>query len=323
MSQFTVVIPTFNRASLVPKAIESVLAQTHPAAEIIVVDDGSKDNTREVLAAYGSRIRPIHQANAGLSGARNSGIQAATSEWIAFLDDDDEYTPQRLAIAAESIRRRPNIAVHATNTALVTEGAEDQDLFVMRGHQPTEHMLLERPLEWILRGCFFAQSLVVRRSDLIAAGSFRRTFYEDMDLGIRLAARGAWVIDARRSLRLIRRAGDALNLSRQWRSRPVENFEALVRIHREALQLNGITPRELAIVRSGLATNLFELGVSLRLKGENRRAREAFLEAARTFPRFHSRVKSLSAVLLGGVAASFFEGMRRRRERTLRSATAS
>lgn len=320
MTEISVIIPTYNRAALVPKAIESVLAQTHAAAEIIVVDDGSKDNTREVLAAYGGRVRAIHQENSGLSGARNAGIEAARSEWVAFLDDDDEFTADRLEIAAESIRLHPDVIVHATNTALVLEGGSGENLFALRGYPLVEHMLLERPLEWILRGCFFAQTLVVRKSDLITVGLFRRTFYEDLDLTVRLAGLGSWVVDSRTSLHLIRRTGDDMNLSSQWRSRPVENFEALVRIHRDALRISRLSPSEVSMVRSGLATNLFELGVSLRMNGEVGRAQEAFREAASLFPRWRSRLKSVAALLSGKAGAKVFDRLRRSRERSLRSA---
>ena len=198
----SVVIPTFNRAKVVPAAIESVFAQSHPAMEIIVVDDGSSDDTRQVLASYGDRIRAISQENGGLSAARNTGIRAAICEWVAFLDDDDAYVPERLAIAAETIRLHPDIGVHATNTAIVNEDGSELDMFAIRGRHATEHMRVERPLEWVLGGCFFAQTLVARKDALVGAGLFRKTFYEDMDLFVRLAARGAWTVDVRKCLRL-------------------------------------------------------------------------------------------------------------------------
>lgn len=91
----SVVIPAYNAGEYLGRAIDSVLAQTQPAAEIIVVDDGSADNTADVAQGYGERIRFIQQENAGASVARNTGIEAAASEWIAFLDADDEWLPQK------------------------------------------------------------------------------------------------------------------------------------------------------------------------------------------------------------------------------------
>lgn len=309
----SVVIPTYNRAKIVPKALASVFAQTFPAAEIIVVDDGSGDDTRQVLAGYGDRIRAISQSNGGLSAARNTGILAAESEWIAFLDDDDEYVPERLAIAAETIALHPEINVHATNTALVSEDGAEIDMFDLRGREAGEHMRLERPLEWILGGCFFAQTLVVRKSVLLEAGLFRKTFYEDMDLFVRLSDMGAWTVDVRRSLRLLRLVEEDLNLSSYWRSRPVENYEALTRIHREALASRGLTEREHRFVEAGLATNLYELGRAVMVHGDPARARTCFFEAARLYPKFHSRVKAGLAGSFGAPALRMMGLFQRRR----------
>ena len=311
--RISVVIPTYNRSKVVRNALESVFSQTYPAAEIIVVDDGSKDDTREVLASYGNRIKAISQENGGLSAARNTGIQAASSEWVAFLDDDDEHVPERLAIAAETIGIHPDIDVHATNTALVNSDGSELDMFAIRGRHATEHMRLERPLEWVLNGCFFAQTLVARKSAIEEAGMFRKTFYEDMDLFVRLAARGPWTVDVRKSLRLQRLAGEDLNLSSVWRSKPVENYKALTRIHREALRIPLLTEGERRFVESGLATNLFELGRALHGASDAAGARECFLEAARRYPRLHSRAKARVAALFGAPALSLFGMLRRRR----------
>jgi glycosyltransferase involved in cell wall biosynthesis len=89
------VIPTYNRADLVARAVESALNQTVPLAEVIVIDDGSKDNTAEALAPYRDRIRYIYQPNGGISAARNSGVSQATGNWIAFLDSDDAWMPHK------------------------------------------------------------------------------------------------------------------------------------------------------------------------------------------------------------------------------------
>jgi glycosyltransferase involved in cell wall biosynthesis len=100
------IIPNYNHARYVRFAIDSALAQTYTDIEIIVVDDGSTDNSRAVLEEYGDRIRPIFQANAGLSGARNTGVAAATGEYIALLDADDTieptYTERMLAALASA-----------------------------------------------------------------------------------------------------------------------------------------------------------------------------------------------------------------------------
>lgn len=93
-----VVIPTYNRASWLPATLESVLRQTRPADEILVIDDGSKDDTAEVCEGFAPRVRYIGKENAGVAEARNFGVRQATSDWVAFLDSDDLWEPEKLEI---------------------------------------------------------------------------------------------------------------------------------------------------------------------------------------------------------------------------------
>jgi len=103
----SVVIPTFNRARLVGLTIDSVLAQSYRDMEIIVVDDGSTDDTPQVLAKYGDRIRAIRQPNGGMNAARNAGIAQARGEYLALLDSDDLWLPFKTALQVELLDRFP------------------------------------------------------------------------------------------------------------------------------------------------------------------------------------------------------------------------
>lgn len=105
--RFSVIIPNYNNSATLGRAIDSVLAQTWPAHEIIVIDDGSTDESETVAAAYGNRVRYVRQNNAGVSAARNKGAQLATGTWLAFLDADDTYMPERLAAHGRWITREP------------------------------------------------------------------------------------------------------------------------------------------------------------------------------------------------------------------------
>lgn len=121
----SVIIPTYNRAHLVARAICSVIAQTYQDFEIIVVDDASKDNTEEVVRRLGDhRIRYIqHEGNRGGSAARNTGIRAAHGEYIAFLDSDDEWLPEKLERQVASLRAKPSgVGVAYTRFWRVKEG---------------------------------------------------------------------------------------------------------------------------------------------------------------------------------------------------------
>jgi glycosyltransferase involved in cell wall biosynthesis len=103
----SVVVPTFNRAELIQETIESVLRQTTPAHEIIVVDDGSTDSTCAVVRAYGDRVVLLSDDHRSAAAARNRGLARATGDWIAFLDSDDIWTPTKLEKQLEYLDRHP------------------------------------------------------------------------------------------------------------------------------------------------------------------------------------------------------------------------
>lgn len=107
--RISVVIPVYNGAATIGRALDSVLAQHYSAHEVIVVDDGSQDQTAEVVRRYSGRVRYVRQDNAGPSAARNYGVKLATGDWIAFLDADDWYYPERLARHARMIEVDPDL----------------------------------------------------------------------------------------------------------------------------------------------------------------------------------------------------------------------
>ncbi len=114
-----VIIPTYNRAHCVGEAIQSVIDQTVPADEIIVIDDGSTDSTADVLAGLGEADTVIRQPNTGVSAARNAGIKHASSEWISFLNSDDIWYPNRLGVFVRDFSRNPAIVSHVSNLRVV------------------------------------------------------------------------------------------------------------------------------------------------------------------------------------------------------------
>jgi len=129
---FSVIIPTHNRASLIHLPIESILRQTFTDWELIMVDDGSTDNTKQVIASYtDARIRYIYQQDLERSAARNNGIAQAKGQYLCFLDDDDYYFPEHLASFHQKIAEHNYpVAVFYCNTI------EDRDGKLIPFHQP-------------------------------------------------------------------------------------------------------------------------------------------------------------------------------------------
>jgi glycosyltransferase involved in cell wall biosynthesis len=99
------VIPTYNRAQTIARAIQSVLDQEHQVSELIIIDDGSEDGTRKIVEGFGDKVRYVYQSNGGVSAARNLGVKEARSEWVAFLDSDDYWLPGHLRDMANAIGR--------------------------------------------------------------------------------------------------------------------------------------------------------------------------------------------------------------------------
>ena len=132
-SRFSVVIPAFNAAATLARAIESVQAQSWPVHEIIVVDDGSTDATAEVARRFAGAVRLIRQTNSGVSVARNAGAAAATGDWLAFLDADDWYAEDRIKLHAEWI------AADATLDCLTGDYEYRDDAGTLLGTSMAQH----------------------------------------------------------------------------------------------------------------------------------------------------------------------------------------
>lgn len=196
-SQYSVavVVPAYNNAGFVGRAIDSILAQTLPADEIIVVDDGSTDNTADIVRSYGQQVRYIYQESAGASVARNTGIEAAKSDWIAFLDADDEWLPEKLKLQTEHLERNPDI-VWTTANFLRCMCWQDR----RSAHMPPElsrQLLGEREYfddyfdAFLKRSDGWTGAMVIRRNVLIEAGLFRpgQLISNDFDMWWRIAYR--------------------------------------------------------------------------------------------------------------------------------------
>ena len=124
MIRISVVIPVYNAEKFLERALHSVVSQTAPVHEIVVVDDGSTDGSRAVAERFGSRVRCVRQENAGVSAARNRGIEESTGEWIAFLDADDEWLPFKIERQVALLLPQSEIKWCACNHSSGLDGAQ-------------------------------------------------------------------------------------------------------------------------------------------------------------------------------------------------------
>jgi len=122
MPQVSVIIPTYNRANFLIDAVESVIAQSYQDFELLVIDDGSTDNTKQLLTSYKKRIRYHFQENRGVSSARNLGMQLTSGQYVAFLDSDDHWLPQKLEKQIEIMEREPELQLCHTEEIWIRRG---------------------------------------------------------------------------------------------------------------------------------------------------------------------------------------------------------
>lgn len=176
----SVVIPTYNYGRYVTEAVKSALAQTLPPMEIIVVDDGSTDDTAVRLAPYMQRIQYIYQENRGLPTARNTGIRKATGEWIALLDADDVWHPQKLEVQLRAVEDLNGVALIGSPSAPMLE----EPLPVPKVYELTVR-------DFVLSSRTGTTGALIRRSSFETVGYFDETLrsVEDRDMWLRLAAR--------------------------------------------------------------------------------------------------------------------------------------
>jgi glycosyltransferase involved in cell wall biosynthesis len=234
--KISTIIPTYNRRKQVFRAIQSVLAQTVPVDEIIVVDDGSTDGTSEsVRSRFGSSVKIFTQKNGGVSAARNLGIREARGEWIAFLDSDDAWLPTKIERQVE---------------ALAAFGAEFGVCFTDNLHDGSPEMppsrfqevafegapkfgTLEEPAKYTMAGVqpFQTSSLLTKRSLVEEIGGFDEAMAigEDTDLFFRLSFRTKFCFVAEPLVRMDRAPSRPVPLSHYFSTRDDRKYDSLER----------------------------------------------------------------------------------------------
>lgn len=181
----SVIIPTFNRAEMLQEAIDSVLDQKFRNFELIVVDDGSTDGTRDLLNRYTPRLRAVYQPNQGVSAARNTGLRMARGPWIAFLDSDDLWLPEKLSAQVDFFQRHPEALICQTEETWIRKKIRVNP---GKRHQKLSGMIYEPSLDL----CLVSPSAVVIKKELFGTvGFFDEALpaCEDYDLWLRISAR--------------------------------------------------------------------------------------------------------------------------------------
>lgn len=192
MSQVSIVIPAYNQAHYLGRAIQSALQQTHRALELIVVDDGSTDDTAAVAQGFAdSRVRYVYQENRGLSAARNTGLRHASGQFVSYLDSDDQFLPHKLELLLAELERHPAAGLAAGQAIPVDQEGQPIGQVFDKG-------LPAESAQWLLGNPLHVGSVLVRRTWQERVAFFDESLrsYEDWDLWLRLARAGCpmrWV----------------------------------------------------------------------------------------------------------------------------------
>ncbi|HXO85741.1 MAG TPA: glycosyltransferase family 2 protein [Gemmatimonadales bacterium] len=334
----SVVVPTYNRATIVRAAIDSVVGQSYPNVEVVVVDDGSRDDTQRVVESYGAPVRYLFQANSGVSAARNRGFAAARGEFIALLDSDDAFLPWKLEAQVRVLRAHPEVGMVWTDMAAVNEQGELLDPKYLRtfydAHAlakleevldhagPLSNMWPGAPpdIKWapVYTGEIFSQMLlgnlvhtstvVVRRDRLRQTGGFDTTLThsgEDYEFHLRTSSHGPVALIDASSLLYRIGAADQLTAAHLGIHRARNNLTTVLRwLERGAGRIQ-LSPRT---VRDRLAQAFRWVGEAELEYGDRGRARENLWKSLRYAPG-HGR--SMLLLLFACLPPAALHGARR------------
>jgi len=239
------VIPSYNRRALVFRAIDSVLSQTLPADEIIVVDDGSTDGTVEAIRQqYGSQVIVVQQLNSGVSAARSRGVKEARGDWVAFLDSDDEWLPTKLQRQFEALGAvGEDVRACFTDCQFVENSELRQTAFELgRLDKRGSFGILDHPVSYVLarHAVMYVQSLLADRSLIMELGGFDEamTVSEDTDLFLRLALKTSICFVPETLVRIDRSPSRAVGLMELFSLKSDKVFLSQDHMYRKWLKLS-------------------------------------------------------------------------------------
>jgi glycosyltransferase involved in cell wall biosynthesis len=277
MIRVSAIVPVYNGAATVGRAIESALDQKFEGLEVIVVDDGSTDSTAERLKRWGDKIRVVRQANSGPSSARNNGVRVAAGEYLAFLDADDEWMPGKLSKMISALDSAPGAALAYSDFVSVNKAGREQKDSLVRAkcdHAPSMGEMLTR--WWPI----LTSTVVMRRRVFDLCGGFHEAFksagYEDPYLWLLAREHGDFIYI--REPLVVYRIEQDLERLRKYAS----GCTTFLRLVRERYGVRGA-----ALIREVVGARVSSLGYEGLLamrRGDKGAARRAFMLALRFNP---------------------------------------
>ncbi len=201
---FSVIIPVYNSENYVAQTLQSVLSQTYSDFEIIIVDDGSTDKSIDICQQFqDARIKIIHQQNRGLAGARNTGIRHAQGEYLAFIDSDDLWLPEKLAKHMQHFKRSPEVGVSFSRSSFLDDQGKPLGIYQMPKLTEImpEYLFCRNPISngssvvirrAVLEAIKFSANLYGEVEDFYFDDSFRQS--EDIECWLRIALQTTWKI---------------------------------------------------------------------------------------------------------------------------------
>lgn len=246
--KITVLMPAYNAGPYIREAVDSVLAQTFTDFELLIINDGSRDETAEILSSYGDpRIRVLEQENRGLVASLNRGLQEARSEWIARFDADDVCLPERLAIQWDYVQVHPELLLLGGEADYMSQEGEHLFTFHHHGYSTAEIR------ELVLRECPFVHATVLfRRSAVLEAGGYDpdALTFEDHLLWRKLVALGP-VENLQQPLIRVRFNPESATVDEKWRG-PV-----FADIKHRSIRSGRVAPEDARALKSLLAGQNF------------------------------------------------------------------
>ena len=249
----SVVIPCFNRKKTLSRSIDSVVNQTYKPSEIIIVDDGSTDGTRDFILNSYPNIKYFFQPKKGVSSARNKGIRESSSDWVAFLDSDDEWLPQKLEKQINQLGKHSEIFISHTNEIWIRNGVRVNQ---MKKHQKYGGYIFDKCLD-ICR--ISPSSVLIHKRVLKDVGVFDEALQvcEDYDLWLRITSKYSVLFE--RELLIVKYGGHKDQLSKvkegieQFRIQSLEKILALNHLTEDQfIMTKNMLVRKLSIYAKGL-----------------------------------------------------------------------